>query len=121
MHYAGQQTGNSDVKHCADAERNQNADGHIALRIFGFLRGGGNRIESDVSEENHPGPARDARPAELAEIACVWRNKRMPVGRGQRRMFEQIRGGNNNEHQHGADFDEDHSNVQIRRFLDADH
>ena len=45
--------GDEDVKNRADDQRTQNADGHVALRILGFLRRGGDRVEADVCEEDH--------------------------------------------------------------------
>ena len=51
-HNAGEKAGNENIEDGADHQRTENADGHIPLRIFRFLRGGGNRVESDVGEEN---------------------------------------------------------------------
>jgi len=48
------------VQHRADQQATEDADGHVARRILGFLRGGGDGIESDVGEEH------DARGAQYA-------------------------------------------------------
>ena len=55
-----------DVEHGADGERAEDADRHVALRILGLLRRGGDRVESDVGEEDHAGAAHDPVPAVLA-------------------------------------------------------
>src|SRR5580765_2432298 len=44
---AGQNEGNQHVKNRADDERIENSPGQVALRIFTFLGGGGNSVETD--------------------------------------------------------------------------
>ena len=62
---AGQHERDGDVKHGANAQRTEQGDGHVALRIFRLLRGGGHGVKSDVGEENHARRAHHAAPAEL--------------------------------------------------------
>src|SRR5271170_1481464 len=77
--HARQQTRNRDVKDGADDERAEDADGHVPLRILGFLCRGGYSIESDIGEEYYGGPASNSRPAVMSVLTSVWRNKWMPV------------------------------------------
>ena len=64
FHHSEENDGNSDVENRADDQRTDDADGKIALRIFGFLRRGGDGIETDVGEKHdcaagdNPGEAR---------------------------------------------------------------
>ena len=51
-HHAGEHGGHSDVEHGADDQRDDDADGQIALRVLGLLRGGGDGVEADVREED---------------------------------------------------------------------
>ena len=46
----------------------EDADGHVALRVLGLLRGGGDGIEADVGEEDDARRPEHAAPAELAEV-----------------------------------------------------
>ena len=67
---AGQRQRHHDVEHRADGERAEDADGHVALRVSRLLRRGGDRVESDVGEEDHPRAAHDAVPPILARCRC---------------------------------------------------
>ena len=58
----------------------EDADRHVLLRIPRLLRGRAHGVEADVGEEDQPGAAEHAAPAELAEGAGVGRDERMPVG-----------------------------------------
>ena len=69
----------SDVEQRADRERAQDADGHVALRVLGLLRGGRDRVEADVGEEDDGRAADDAAPAEVAEVAGVGRDEGVRV------------------------------------------
>ena len=44
----------------ADHERAENADRHVALRQFGFLRGGRDGVKADEGEEHDRGAAHHA-------------------------------------------------------------
>ena len=68
-HHAGENGGDRDIKHGADHQRNDDADGQIALRILGFLRGGGDGVESDIGEEDVGRSRADAGEAEGREAA----------------------------------------------------
>ena len=45
--------------------------GHVALRIFGLLRRGGDRFKADIGEENIPRAAQNTAPAEMAVFAGI--------------------------------------------------
>src|SRR5713226_4736322 len=51
-HHAGQHGSDQNVEDGADHQRSNNSYGQIALRVLGFLGGGGDRIKSDVGEED---------------------------------------------------------------------
>src|SRR5215510_13763732 len=53
--YTTQYIGEQHIKHRADHQRPQDTDGHIPLRIFCFLGRWGNRVKTDVREENDSG------------------------------------------------------------------
>ena len=55
--------GDGNIKHGADDERGDDADGQIALGIAAFLGGGGDGIEADVGEEDDGAAGEHARPA----------------------------------------------------------
>ena len=119
--HSSQQAGNQDVKNGADHQRSEDADGHVLLRVLGFLRGGRDGVESDVGEEDDTGGARDPRPPILAECSLVGRDEGMPVRGGQRRMLEHERTRNGDEDQHDRHLDNHDGRVEVGRFLDADH
>ena len=60
-HHAGEHGGHQDVENGADDQRGDDADGQVALRILGFLRGGGDGVESDIGEEDVGRARADAR------------------------------------------------------------
>ena len=60
LDHAGEDSDNADVEHRADEERGNDADGHILLRIAGFLGVGGHRIKADVGEEDDRSPRQHA-------------------------------------------------------------
>src|SRR5664280_33624 len=113
VHDAGEQAGDEDVKDCADDQRAENADRHIALRILGFLCRGRDSVEADVGEEDDAGGSYDSGPTEGQE--------RMPVGLGDCGMFDRVEAGDTDEHEHGEKFYEDNASVEVGGFLDADH
>jgi hypothetical protein len=51
-HQSGQHGGDGDVEDGRDHERPQNADRHVALRQFRFLRGGRDGVKADEGEEH---------------------------------------------------------------------
>ena len=59
-HHARHDSGDQDVEERANHQRAQDSDGHVALRIFRFLRRGGDGIEADVGEEDGRGSGGDA-------------------------------------------------------------
>ena len=69
-----------DVEHGADQEGADDADGHVALRILGFLGGGADGVEADVGEEDDTRAGHNSRPAEVAGLAGIGGDERMPVG-----------------------------------------
>ena len=72
FHHSQENDGNADVEDRADDQRTDDADGKIALRIFGFLRRGGDGIEADVGEKDDRAAGDD--PAEARG------SERLPVG-----------------------------------------
>ena len=51
--HAGEHQRHADEQERADREAAEQADGHVALRVFRLLRGGGDVVEADVGEEDH--------------------------------------------------------------------
>ena len=60
-----------------------------------------------------PAPGHDARPAEVAGLAGVGGDERMPVG-----GIDRVRGARD-EQQHDSNFDADDQVVEVGRLLDA--
>ena len=54
-HNAGRDCRNENVENRASQERADDADGHVPLRIFRFLRRGADRVKPDVGEEDDAG------------------------------------------------------------------
>ena len=71
--YARHYVAKEHVKYCADKQRAQYADRHVALGIFCLLGCCADSIEAEKGEENDGRAAHDARKAELAEHAGVLR------------------------------------------------
>jgi hypothetical protein len=63
MSDSGQHHRDCDVQHGADDERRDDAYGNIALWVLSFFRRGGNRVKSNVGEENDGAAGEHARPA----------------------------------------------------------
>ena len=59
-HEAGGDGADDDVNDRADREPAQDAERHVALRIPGLLRRGGDRVESDIREEYNRGALMNA-------------------------------------------------------------
>ena len=78
-------------------ERAENAERHVPLRIARFERRGRGGVEADVREEDDRGALHDAAPAEVAVVAGVRRDVRMPV-----RGVDELQPG---EHEHDDDAD----------------
>ena len=76
---ARQDERDGDVEHRADAERDEDADGQVPLRVSRLLRGGRDGVEADVREEDHRRPLQHAGRAEAAEGALVGRDEGVPV------------------------------------------
>ena len=69
---ARQDERDGDVEDRADAERDEDADGQVPLRVSRLLRGRRDGVEADVREEDHRRPLQDAGGAEAAEGARRW-------------------------------------------------
>ena len=117
---SSQQAGNQNVKNGADDQRSQNADGHVLLRIFGFLRRRRDGIESDIGEEDDTGGARDSRPAILSERSLIGRDEGMPVGGGQGGMLQHERSRDGDEDQHDRNLGNHDGRIEVGRLFDAD-
>src|SRR5208337_823961 len=63
------------VQNSAYHERADDPDRHVALGILGLLCGRGDRIESDVSEEDDASPSKNSAPTVMAELAGILRNE----------------------------------------------
>ena len=114
-HDAGEDARHQDIQHGADGERAQDALGHVLLGVFGFLRGRTDRIEADVGEKDQPRPTQHAAEAELAELALVRRNERMPIGRVD------VERACDDEQRDDGELQRDDKIVDGRRLLDPDH
>ena len=73
LHHAEQDDGDADIEHGADDQRRDDAEGQIALRIARFLGRGGDRIESDVGEEDDGAAGDDSAEAGGREGMSSWR------------------------------------------------
>ena len=76
----GEDGGHDHIKHCADNQRRNDADGQISGGILGFLRNCRYGVKTDISEEDDRGSGQCAAPP-------VWL-KWMPVGRHLRWRYE---------------------------------
>ncbi len=72
-HEAGRHDADDDVDDRADGQPAKDADRHVALRVPGFFRRGGDRIEADVGKKDDRRPLVDARPAVRGERLVVRR------------------------------------------------
>ena len=100
----------SDIKRGADQQRSDDADGQIALRILGLLRGGRDRVESDIGEENVRRSGADAGE---------------PIGRERLPVAAPVAGvhiaeAQADHEQHHRDLDDHDGRVEARALLDAD-
>ena len=107
LHHAQQHDRHADIKNGADDQRGDDAEGQVALRIARFLGRGGNRIETDVGEEDDGASGDDA--------AEPGGRKRLPVAGIHQRAAD------HQEDQNGADLDRDHDVVGFGGFADAAH
>ena len=110
---ARQHGSHREIEDGADHQRDERAEGKVALRVLAFLRRGRRRLEADVGEEHHRRTAHDAGPAVLAGPLVV-RDERMPVGR----IDVAVTGDHHDDDQ--ADLEAHHQHVQTRRLADAD-
>ena len=60
---AGQHEGDDDIKHGADGQRSQDANGHVALGVLGLLRRRRDGVKANVSEEDDARPRAARRPS----------------------------------------------------------
>ena len=106
--------GNQDIEHGANQQRPDDADGHVALRILGLLRGGADGVKADVGKEDDSRAAHDTGPAELPRVPRL-------AGINGCQLAGLIGAhGAGDEEQHDGDFDEDDDVVEVGGFLDAD-
>ena len=106
-HEAGEHDDHADVQKRADNQRRDDADGHVALRVFALFGGGRDGIEPNVGEEDDRAAGENSGPA-------IGREG-MPVGR----MNEARRKADEDED--GDDLQQDHDVVGLGRFADAAH
>src|SRR6202000_125158 len=90
-------------------------DRDVALRILGFLRGGGDGVEADIGEEDGAGATDDPADPELAEFAGILRYERHIIGRMD------IKDADGDHRQHDRHLDEDDDVVDQGGFGDAAH
>ena len=74
-HDAGDDDADKHIEKRAEPKGSEDADRHVTLRVLGFLRGGRDRVETDICEEHNGSAAQDPAPAENAG-PLVWRNER---------------------------------------------
>ena len=103
-----------DVDDGADRERDEDADGHVALGIPRLLRGGGDGVETDVGEEHDPGAAEHPAPPEGAEVPVLGG---MNGVRFSRRTYDAPSATKSTS---TSDLDDDEHRVRPRRLADAD-
>ncbi len=106
-HDSGEHHGYRDVEHGADNQRGDDADGNVALRILGLFRCGGDRVKSDVGEENDGAAGEHAGPALGHEGMIVRRMNKAHA--------------HEDEGQDGGDLQQDHDVVGLRRLANAAH
>src|SRR5215831_969319 len=104
----------------ADHQRTKDADRHVAGWILGFLRRGGDSVETDIGEKDDGSAAADAGPSILAAHAGVGRHERMPVDGHQFRMLQQVISTQDHKHNQDANFDIDDCGVEVGRLFDSD-
>ena len=95
-----------DIKDRANAEAAEDANGHVALRLAGFFRRGGNGVESDVSKKDDRRAAGDA-------IQSMRREGR-PV------FWFHVKRTHDEEEHKDDQFEHDHGRVEPGAFLDAE-
>ncbi len=111
-HHAGEHDSHENVEDGASNQRGNDTDGQIALRVLGFLRGGGNGVEADVGKEICMPP--------LCQIPPTAHGREFgpavtPVGGVH--VFQ----AQEDDEEHDADLDDHDGGVEVRTFLDADH
>ena len=114
-HQPGEHQRHENVEHSTDAQRPQNAGRHVLLGVLGLLRRRAYRIEADVSEEDQPRTPEDPAPPELAEVAGIGRNERLPV------LGVHILEPENDEEQHHGELQDHDQVVGLGRLLDSHH
>ena len=70
-HNTGRDCRNQNIENGTDKERPDDRNRHVPLRIFCFLRGGADRIKSDIGEEHDPRAGHHTAPAKMSGYACV--------------------------------------------------
>ena len=115
IHNAGEHIGIQNEQNGANHQRSDDTDRHVALRIFGLLRGGGYSIETNVGEEDRSRSRQDAAPAEVTELASVGRDKRNVIG------VVDVTPSNRDEHYHHGDFQKHDDRIHQSRLLNPDH
>ena len=98
-----------------DHQRTDDADRHVPLRIPALLRGGRDRVEADIGEEDCARAHHQAADAEGAELAGVRRKEGLVVG------GIDVRPAHADEDQDHRQLDGYDHRIGARRFLDADH
>ena len=104
---AAQHVGEQHVENGAEDERAENADRHVALRISRFLRGGRDRVETDIGEEDDAGRAENSKDSAIGVGDALRRG----VGRrrgNQRRVVCRI-------DESPADADEEQHDASLSR------
>ena len=96
-----------DVEQRANNERCNNTDRQVALRILTFLGSRGDRIKSDVGEENDRSAGQNAGPTVRCEGVVVCRMDEF--------------GRKSHEHQNGDNLQQHHNVVGSRGLFDAPH
>src|SRR5439155_2302093 len=102
----------------ANGKRAEDANGHIFLWVLGFLRRGGDGVETDIGKENYAGGPQNARPAMIAEGAGIRGDEWGPISNSLLLVSEDIGGRDADEDEHREELDEDNRCIEIRRFLD---
>jgi len=106
--HSSEHCGHAHIKQGANKKRDDNADGQIALRIPGLLRGGRNSIEANVCKENVPGRSSNPGKSEGSEAMPVM----TPVaGMDVARAQGQDKQNNGHLHHYNA-------GIELRAFLD---
>ncbi len=75
-------TAHRDIEHRDDAERGQDAAGHVALRVPGLLGGGRDDVEADEREEHDRGARQHAVPAVMTARGPGQQREQRLVGAG---------------------------------------